>query len=51
MAKLFANSRDPDQMPHFALFASYPFEGLQTKMGKNSVHLSLPVDFNPCHAE
>ena len=40
MAKLFANSGGPDQMPHsaasdlgLALFANYPFRGLQTTMG------------------
>ena len=39
MAKLFANSGDPNQMPHSAAsdlglqFASYPFGDLQIKMG------------------
>ena len=33
MAKLFANSGDPDQMPHPALFASYPFTDPLTTMG------------------
>ena len=40
MAKSFANSADPDQMPHSAAsdlglhyFATYPFRGLQTTMG------------------
>ena len=28
MAELFADSEDPDQMPHSALFASYPFRGM-----------------------
>ena len=34
MPELFANSGDPDQMPHSgsALFANYPFRGLQTTM-------------------
>ena len=36
MLKLFANCGDPDQTPHpmCALFAKYPFVGLQTKMGE-----------------
>ena len=39
MAKLFANSGDPDQTPYSAAadlglqFANYPFRGLQTTMG------------------
>ena len=39
MAKLFANTEDPDQMPHpaiwsgSALFDNYPFTGLPTTMG------------------
>ena len=40
MAKLFANSRDPDETPQNigvciwpALFANYPFGGLKTKLG------------------
>ena len=36
MAKLFANSGDSDQMVRSAVsavFASYPFGGLRTKMG------------------
>ena len=40
MAKLFANSRDPDQMLHLAAsglglhcLPVYPFGGLQTKIG------------------
>ena len=40
MAKLFANSGDPDLMLHFAAsdlgldyFASYPFRSLQTTVG------------------
>ena len=34
MAKLFANSEDPDQMCILsALFASYPLTGLPTTMG------------------
>ena len=37
MVELFANSGDPDQMPHAtsgsALFANYPLRGLQTTMG------------------
>ena len=34
MAKPFANSGDPDQMPHSGstLFISYPFKGFQTTM-------------------
>ena len=35
MAKLFANSGDPDTMPHFALFASYPFWGYRDYHGLN----------------
>ena len=34
MAKLFAKSGDPDQMPRSALFARYPFTGLLTTMGQ-----------------
>ena len=43
MAKLFANSGEPDQMPHSAasylgpLFASYPFTDLLTTMVKQNV--------------
>ena len=36
MAKLLANSEDPDQTPHVAasaLFDNYSFVGLQTKSG------------------
>ena len=39
MAEQFANSEDPDQTQHFAasdltaLFANYPFRGLQTTVG------------------
>ena len=40
MVELFANSEDLDQMPRSAasdhwsaLFAKYPFKGLQTTMG------------------
>ena len=33
MAEVFANSEDPDQMPHSALFANYPFRGLPTTIG------------------
>ena len=36
MAKLYANSGDPDQTPHSTLLGNYPFEGLQTKMVKES---------------
>ena len=33
MAEVFANSKDPDQMPGTPLFANYPFRGLLTTMG------------------
>ena len=38
MAEVFANSEDPDQMPHSAvsesaLFAKYPFRGLPITKG------------------
>ena len=41
MVDLFADSRDPNQMPCSvasdlsALFASYPFRGLQSSIGKS----------------
>ena len=44
MVELFANSGDPDQMQQkavSALFASYPFGGLQSSMGlKRAVFVS-----------
>ena len=40
MAQVFANSEDPDQMLHSALFAKYPFRGLPTT---RYFHLSQEV--------
>ena len=34
MAKLFSSSGDPYHMPQFAVFASYPFVGFETKIGQ-----------------
>ena len=48
MVELFANSGDPDQIPHSAatdlgaLFVSYPIRGLQSSMG--SIAVRKPSD-------
>ena len=40
MAKLFANSGDLDQRPHFALFANYPFKMIYFSGKKIRVDIS-----------
>ena len=50
MAKLFVNSRDPDQTTFCgvwsgsALFAKYHFKGLQTKMVNIAPYLVIILD-------